>query len=97
MSAKPAGNAKFFRMDEQLQALAIKIGHALALKPEYFVTQAPELDALQKLTPDQLNAFARDHGWGVVPMLNGSLIQFYRDATAIAANEIRDELEAEQS
>ena len=47
-----------------------------------------ELAALKSMSPDELEEFALDNGWGVVSRLGGRQIEFYNDAGARLANEV---------
>ena len=69
-------------MKEKLDALAVKVGQELSIKPEYFVTHPAEMKVFQSLTHQQLRDFAREHGWLLVTRLGGRRIEFYNDAGA---------------
>jgi hypothetical protein len=66
----------------RLGALETKIAAALAARPECFITHPAEVAVLKEMTPDELEKFALDHGWGAVRRLGGRQIQFYNDAAA---------------
>jgi hypothetical protein len=71
-------------MHEELPALAAKIGTALAIRPEYWVTQPAELRVFREMSDEEIRDFAKSHDWGVIRRLGGKQIQFYNDAGARA-------------
>jgi hypothetical protein len=71
-------------MREHLQALAVKIGAALSIRPEYLVTQPAELRVLREMSDEEIRDFAKSHGWRVIRRLGGKQIEFYNDAGARA-------------
>ena len=46
-----------------------------------FMTHPSELHVLKTMTPDELRAFAMEHGWRSVRRVGGRQIEFYNDAT----------------
>jgi len=69
-------------MQEELAGLTAKIRAALSVRPEVFITHPAELKNLSRMSEDELNQFATDHGWRVVRRIGGRQIEFYNDATA---------------
>jgi hypothetical protein len=67
-------------MNDNLAALATKIGATLATKPQIFITHPAELRVFQLLSSDQLHQFAAERGWRTVSRLGGRQIEFYNDA-----------------
>jgi hypothetical protein len=67
-------------MDENLSALVAKISQALSIRPEYLVTQPAELRILRGMSEEEIQQFAKSHGWRVVRRLGGRQIEFYNDA-----------------
>jgi hypothetical protein len=68
-------------MSGSMGALRAKIASVLALKPQCFITHPSELHILKTKTPDELSAFATEHGWRCVRRVGGRQIEFYNDAT----------------
>ena len=67
-------------VNNDLPALAAKIGEALSNRSEYVVTQAAELRVLREMSEDDVRKFAKSHGWRVIRRLGGRQIEFYNDA-----------------
>jgi hypothetical protein len=74
-------------MSPNLIAVENKIARVLSTKSECFITHPTELAALKSMSPDEIEEFAIDHGWGVVSRLGGRQIEFYNDASARVASE----------
>lgn len=68
-------------MQNDLPALAAKIGEALSNRSEYVVTQAAELRVLREMSNEEVRKFAQSHGWSVIHRLGGRQIEFYNDAS----------------
>jgi hypothetical protein len=64
-----------------IAALRAKIASVLLVKPQCFITHPSELHVLKTMTPDELRAFAAEHGWRSVRRVGGRQIEFYNDAT----------------
>ena len=71
-------------MQNDLPALASKIGGRLSISSEYVVTQAAELRVLRDMSEDELREFATNHGWRIIRRLGGRQIEFYNDASVRA-------------
>lgn len=71
-------------MQNDLPALAAKIGGRLAISSEYIVTQPAELRVLREMSEDEIRDFAKSRGWRVIRRLGGRQIEFYNDASARA-------------
>ena len=67
-------------MHEHLPALAAKIAKALSVRSEYWVTQPAELKILREMSEEEIQQFAKSHGWRAVRRLGGRQIEFYNDA-----------------
>ena len=67
-------------MQNDLPALAAKIGGRLAISSEYIVTQPAELRVLREMSEDEIREFAKSRGWRVIRRLGGRQIEFYNDA-----------------
>jgi hypothetical protein len=68
-------------MQEDLPALAAKIGKMLSINSEYLITQPAELRILREMSEAHVREFANSHGWRVVRRLGGRQIEFYNDAS----------------
>jgi hypothetical protein len=68
-------------MHEHLPALAAKIAKSLSIRPEYLVTQPPELRILREMSEAEIKEFAKNHGWRVIRRLGGRQVEFYNDAS----------------
>jgi hypothetical protein len=62
-----------------LDAVREKIAGVLVDRPQCFITHPAELLALKNLTPEELHAFAEQHGWRSVRRIGGRQIEFYND------------------
>ncbi len=71
-------------MQNDLPALAAKIGGRLSICSEYVVTQPAELRVLRDMSEDELCEFATNHGWRIIRRLGGRQIEFYNDASVRA-------------
>jgi hypothetical protein len=71
-------------MNNDLPALAAKIGDRLSKSSEYVVTQPAELRVLREMSEDDVRQFAKSHGWRVIRRLGGRQIEFYNDASVRA-------------
>lgn len=71
-------------MQNDLPALAAKIGGRLAISSEYIVTQPAELRVLRDMSEDEIRDFAKSRGWRVIRRLGGRQIEFYNDASVRA-------------
>jgi hypothetical protein len=71
-------------MQNDLPALAAKIGGRLAISSEYIVTQPAELRVLREMSEDEIRDFAKSRGWRVIRRLGGRQIEFYNDASVRA-------------
>jgi len=71
-------------MNNDLPALAAKVGERLSISSEYLITQPAELRVLREMADDELREFARSHGWRIIRRLGGRQIEFYNDASARA-------------
>ena len=71
-------------MNNDLPALAAKIGERLSISSEYVVTQPAELRVLRDMPENEVREFARGHGWRIIRRLGGRQIEFYNDASARA-------------
>jgi hypothetical protein len=71
-------------MNNNLPALAAKIGDRLSKSSEYVVTQPAELRVLREMSEDDVRQFAKSHGWRVIRRLGGRQIEFYNDASVRA-------------
>ena len=71
-------------MNNDLPALAAKIGDRLSKSSEYVVTQPVELRVLREMSEDDVRQFAKSHGWRVIRRLGGRQIEFYNDASVRA-------------
>ena len=71
-------------MDNDLPALAAKIGERLSISSEYVVTHPAELRVLRDMPENEVREFARSHGWRIIRRLGGRQIEFYNDASARA-------------
>ena len=68
-------------MDNDLPALAAKIGERLSVSSEYVVTQSAELRVLREMPEHELREFATNHGWRIIRRLGGRQIEFHNDAS----------------
>ena len=68
-------------MHEHLAALAAKIAKSLSIRPEYLVTQRPELRILREMSEAEIREFAKNHGWHVICRLGGRQVEFYNEAS----------------
>lgn len=66
---------------DQLPAVIAKISDELAGKPEYFVTHPAEMKVLDKISDDELQRIAHEHGWRFVRRVGRRQIQFYNDVS----------------
>jgi len=69
------------KVSGSMAALRAKVAAVLAVKPQCFITHPSELSVLKTKTPDELLAFAAEHGWRCVRRVGGRQIEFYNDAT----------------
>ena len=67
-------------MNNDLPALAAKIGGRLSISSEYVVTQPAELRVLRDMSEDEIRDFAKSRGWRVIRRLGGRQMEFYNDA-----------------
>ena len=68
-------------MQNDLPAIAAKIGERLSISSEYVVTQPAELRVLRALSEGELREFAANHGWRIIRRLGGRQMEFYNDAS----------------
>ena len=61
----------------------------LATRPQCIITHPAELFSLKKLAPEELRAFAEQHGWRSVRRIGGRQIEFYKDVTVQSAQADR--------
>ena len=73
-------------ISDQLSAMRAKIAGVLARRPECFITHASELAVLQRMTREEIDAFAQENGWRLVCRLGGKQYQFYNDTYARLTN-----------
>ena len=71
-----------------LEALRTKIAGVLATRPQCIITHPAELFSLKKLAPEELRAFAEQHGWRSVRRIGGRQIEFYKDVGAAGATTL---------
>jgi len=71
-------------MNNDLPALATKIGQRLSISSEYVVTQLAELRVLRNMSEEEIREFAKSHGWRIIRRLGGRQIEFYNDASVRA-------------
>ena len=67
-------------MNDDLPALAAKVGQRLSISSEYVVTQLAELRVLRDMSEEEIREFAKSHGWRIIRRLGGRQIEFYNDA-----------------
>lgn len=68
-------------MQEHLPALATKIAKILSIKAEYVVTQPAELRILREMSEQDVEEFAKRHGWRVIRRLGGRQVEFYNNTS----------------
>ena len=68
-------------MHEKLAGLAAKAAKVLSRSSEYVVTQPAELRFLRQMSHEELDEFAKRHGWRAIRRLGGKQIEFYNDAS----------------
>jgi hypothetical protein len=71
-------------MNDDLPALAAKVGQRLSISSEYVVTQLAELRVLRDMSEEEIREFAKSHGWRIIRRLGGRQIEFYNDASVRA-------------
>jgi hypothetical protein len=72
-------------MNQDLGALEAKISAVLAVRSLIIIIHPAELRLLRSITDDELDRFAREHGWRVVRRVGGRQIEFYNDASTGSA------------